>query len=71
MLTMVLSELRDTEPAHLRGPPLPNKKFFFFVFLIFISKGAIRAIKIRSLPSRIVREKANFRTDVPPKKTIF
>ncbi len=60
----------------LKGlPPFPNKKFFFvffdFHFQRCIRLYSIRAVKIRSLPNRIVREKANFRRGVPPKKQIF
>ncbi len=61
----------------LRGAsPFPEQKNFFFRFFDFhflrcIRIYSIRAVKIRSLPSRIVREKANFRRDVPPKKTNF
>ena len=61
----------------LRGPPpFPEQKNFFFRFFDFhfqrcIRVYSIRAVKIRSLPSRIVREKANFRRGVPPKKKNF
>jgi hypothetical protein len=57
-------------------PPFPEQKKFFFRFFDFyfqrcIKVHSIRAVKIRSLPSRIVREKANFRRGVPQKKKIF
>jgi len=61
----------------LKGPPpFPEKKIFFFRFFDFhfqrcIRVYSIRAVKIRSLSSRIVREKSNCRRGVHPKNFFF
>jgi carbonic anhydrase len=70
------SQLKNANDTIKGTPPFPEQKKFFFRFFDFyfqrcIKVYSIRAVKIRSLPSRIVREKANFRRGVPQEKKFF